>query len=180
MSAKRFQKFCIEYKRRIGLPFFIQTRVDIAINRKRVGMLKEANCVTIGIGLETGNCKLRRGILNKFIPDDTYIEAFRIYHKFNIRITASIMIGFPTETEEDIQSTIEFCKKVKPESLNVSIFAPYHGTSLRKFCIDKHYIEDVYDETMSINRPSILNMPQLSRETINEYYYKFADEVYND
>jgi len=180
MSAKRFQKFCVEYKRRIDLPFFIQTRADTLLNENRVRMLKKTNCISIGVGLETGSYRLRKEVLNKSIPDDIYIEAFRVCHKFNIRTTVGVMLGLPTEVEEDMQASIDFCKKLKPGSINISIFSPYHGTSLRKLCIDKHYIEDVYDDTMSISRPSILNMPQLSKETIDEYFYKFVDEVYNN
>jgi len=46
----------------------------------------------------------------------------------NICIATDIIVGFPTETEEDFNKTIKLVREVKPEVLNISKFCPRPGT----------------------------------------------------
>ena len=177
-SEKRFDEFCVKYRERIGLPFFIQTSAGTLLNERKTKKLKETGCITIGIGVESGSKKIREDILNKRIPDSVFIKAFDLCNKYKIRTTAYIMIGLPFETEEDILVSAEFCKKLKAESIAISIFAPYHNTKLWEVCVKNGFIEEKYYENISVNNSSILNMPQLSKEKIEELYYKFNDLVY--
>ena len=177
---RRLVEFCITYKREIDLPFFIQTTAQTLQMEEKVRLLKEAGCITIGVGVEHGNFKLRSKILNKITPDSIIVNAIANCNKYGIRSTAFIMLGIPGETEETIMESVEFCKKIKAPSVSLAIFAPYHGTSLRDLCIRKGYIEDRYYENIGINFHSVLNMPQLSSEKLEELYYKFVDMVYGD
>jgi anaerobic magnesium-protoporphyrin IX monomethyl ester cyclase len=178
MKKERLSKFCNEYKNRVNLPFFIMTRADSLLDEQSVAMLKEAGCVTIGIGVESGNEEIRRKLLNKNISNLVYEKAFEICHKHGIRTTANIMMGLPFETEENILESARFCKKVHAKSLSLAIFAPYYGTKLRDICVENGFMEDKLYEEISIVNHSILNMPQLSKNKIEELYYKFNDLVY--
>jgi radical SAM superfamily enzyme YgiQ (UPF0313 family) len=142
-------------------------------------MLKEAGCVTIGIGVESGNEDIRRKLLNKNITNDVYEKAFANCHKYNIRTTANIMIGFPFETEKNIVESANFCRKLQAKSLSLAIFAPYHGTVLRDTCIEEGFIENKISEDIAIINRSILTMPQLSKEKIEELYLRFNSLVYD-
>ncbi len=179
ISQDRFEEFYTKYRERIGLPFFIQTSAQTLLNETRVKKLKEAGCITVGIGVESGNERLRSMILDKRTPDSVYINAFAICNKYKIRTTAYVMMGLPFETEQDILATADFCKKLKTESIAISIFAPYHGTKLWEVCVENGYIEKKYYDDISVNYSSILNMPQLPKEKIEELYYKFNGFVYD-
>lgn len=180
MKKDRLNEFCIKYKKRISLPFFIQTRADTLLDDENIKLLHDTGCITIGIGVESGNNKIRYKLLNKHIPNIVYEKAFDNCHKFDIRTTAYVMLGLPFETEENILETINFCKRLKAKSIAMSIFAPYHGTKLRDICIENGFIEDKYYENISVNYSSILMMPQLSNERLETLYYKFNDMVYKD
>lgn len=178
MKKERLDEFCREYGRKVSLPFFIMTRADSLLDEQKVAMLKKAGCVTIGIGVESGNEEIRKKLLNKNISNSVYKKAFEVCHKYEIRTTANVMMGLPFETEENILETVKFCRKLRPKSLSLAIFAPYHGTKLRDICIKNGFMEDrLYDEIAIINH-SVLNMPQLNKERIEELYYKFNDLVY--
>ncbi len=179
MKNERFADFCDNFRRRISLPFFIMTRADSLLDENKLKMLKEAGCVTIGIGVESGNEEIRRKLLNKNIPNDVYEKAFANCHKYDIRTTANVMIGLPFETEENIIESANFCRKLQAKSLSLAIFAPYHGTLLRDLCIKEGFIEDEISEDIAIINRSILNMPQLSKEKIEELYLRFNSLVYD-
>lgn len=180
MKDDRFKEFCRGFMDRISLPFFIQTSAETLLDEKYVRALKEAGCITIGIGIETGSEKIRKELLNKSTPNYVYQRSFDNCNKYKIRTTAYVMIGLPFETEEDILATADFCRKLNAESIAISIFAPYHGTALYETCVNNGFIEDRYHEDISVNYSSILKMPQLSKEKLEELYYKFNDLVYRN
>ncbi len=50
----------------------------------------------------------------------------------NITISTDIIVGYPTETEEDFKKSIDLIKKIKPEVLNISKFGARPGTQAAK------------------------------------------------
>jgi len=177
MKQNRLEEFSRLYQQEVGLPFFIMTRAE-RVTPSNLEYLKDAGCVTIGMGVETGNEKIRRELLNKKTPNSVYEKAFQSCRNYGIRSTANIMIGLPFETEENIIESADFCKKIRPGSVSLSIFAPYQGTKLRDTCVENGFIEDKYTNNIAIISNSILNMPQISKAKIREYYMKFNDMVY--
>ncbi len=178
MGEARLAEFCRRYRAEVGLPFYICTRADGLLNEPGVALLKEAGCHTVGIGVETGNEELRFKVLNKKIGNRVYEQAFANCHKHGLRTTANIMIGFPYETEENIRESADFIRRLEARSLSISIFAPYYGTRLRELCVAEGYMEDKLCGEIGIVDRSILRMPQISAERIEELYLGFHDQVY--
>ena len=50
----------------------------------------------------------------------------------DISIATDIIVGYPTETEEDFQQTLSLTEKIKPEVLNISKFSSRPGTEASK------------------------------------------------
>jgi radical SAM superfamily enzyme YgiQ (UPF0313 family) len=180
MKNDRLCEFVSQYKKKVNLPFVVFTRAEGLFNEGNMKLLKEANCITIGIGVECGNEELRKQMLNKNIPNYVYEKAFDNCHKYGIRTTANIMIGLPFETEENIYESIDFCRKLQPGSISLSIFAPYHGTKLRQICVENSFMEDRYYDNISVNNTTILDMTQLPKERLEELYCKFNSLVYEE
>jgi len=180
MNEERFKEFCRQYQTMVGLPFFMQTRADTLLKEDRVRTLKDIGCVTIGIGVEHGNETIRKKVLNKNTPNSIFEKAFQNCKKAGIRTTAYIMMGLPFETEENILETAAFCKKIEAESVAVSIFAPYYGTELRRVCVQNGFMDDRYYDEISINWHSILSMPQISKQRIEELYHQLHSLIFGD
>jgi len=47
-------------------------------------------------------------------------------------IATDIIVGYPTETDEDFQKTLKLIKQIKPEVLNISAFSSRPGTAASK------------------------------------------------
>jgi anaerobic magnesium-protoporphyrin IX monomethyl ester cyclase len=91
--------------------------------------MKLAGCNYIAYGIESGNQK----ILDKIPKCETLEqieEAFRLTNKYGIKSSAFIIFGLEGDTEETMQDTIDFTKKVKPDYVSASMVSPYPGTKL--------------------------------------------------
>ncbi|MGZ4933243.1 MAG: tRNA (N(6)-L-threonylcarbamoyladenosine(37)-C(2))-methylthiotransferase [Halobacteriota archaeon] len=56
------------------------------------------------------------------------VSAFRRRFR-EITISTDFIVGFPTETENDFQSTLELLRETKPVKVNITRFSPRPGTS---------------------------------------------------
>ncbi len=158
-----FDKF-IDIYSDIRLPFWMQSRPE-TITEDRIRKLKEVGCHRMSLGLEHGNDEFRKRVLNKRFDNETMINASKIIADVEIPLTVNNMIGFPEETRELIFDTIELNRQITADSMNCSVFAPFHGTSLHKLCVERGYIAEDFI-LGSINTEAPLNMPQLSRDEI--------------
>jgi anaerobic magnesium-protoporphyrin IX monomethyl ester cyclase len=135
IHKKRLREFCDAYAAEIGLPFECDLRADCC-NEEVFKSLKAANCVKVNIGLESGDESLRMGILRKGITDAELTDAFRLAREHGIQTLSYNIIGLPTETKAQIEKSIELNRKVKPDSIQCSIFTPYPGTELLRYARD--------------------------------------------
>jgi len=168
------KKLAYIYSREIALPFSISTRPE-TINYETVKILKEMNCVSVSIGIESGSPRIRRKILNRKTSNATIEKAFRLLNENGIRNSSLNIIGIPTETEEDLLETVNLNRKINPTTISVSILFPYKGTAIRKSCIDKGYLKQ--PENSDLLNPicsTVLDLPGMTRECVEHYYNNFT------
>ena len=164
MPISKIKEFAELYNKHIRLPFIISSRPE-TINDESVNILKSMiTCKHISMGIESGNETLRRNVLNRQLSNDTIYKAFKLLQKNGIKTTAFNIIGFPTETRDMIFDTIKINKQIQPDVIVVSLFYPYKGTPLRDVCINEGYIDS--DKVVNYTSDTILNMPQISRESL--------------
>ncbi|MDD5651444.1 MAG: tRNA (N(6)-L-threonylcarbamoyladenosine(37)-C(2))-methylthiotransferase [Candidatus Nanoarchaeia archaeon] len=115
----------------------------------RIGMMNPANIENIDelielykndkvikfihIPVQSGSDKVLKEMNRNYKIKDfvNIVNKFRKNIK-NISISTDIIVGYPTETEEDFDKTIELIKKIKPEVLNISRFGARPGTVAAK------------------------------------------------
>jgi len=182
INNERLRKFSELYKG-IGVPFYIDTRVD-TITPEKIKVLAELRCEGIALGIESGDPEFREKMLNRFMSNEYIIKAIDIIKEnSNIRVSVNNIIGFPTETREQIFKTIELNRNVDSDYVMVNIFNPYHGTKLREIAIQKGYMEP--EEIAGDYRSDyILNMPHLPKDELKglrktfSMYVKFPKEMW--
>ena len=87
-------EFETKYKMNIGLPFHCLVSADL-IDGQIAESLKSAGCVSVMMGLECGNDRVRRDILKRNISREKIIEAVRLLRKSKIKVCSQNMLGIP-------------------------------------------------------------------------------------
>ena len=170
-SDEEFEQFIDMYSE-FKLPFWIQTRAE-TVTEYRIKKLKEIGCHRMSMGLEHGNYEFRKEVVIKKFDDQTYIDATKMIAEAGIPLSINNIIGFPDETRELIFDTIELNRKLIFDTTNAFPYAPFHGTSLHKLCLERGYITNEFNPG-SLNVDVPLDMPQLSREEISGLRRTFA------
>lgn len=139
--------FCNQYKEEIGLPFLCNARVE-TINEEIVQWLKNAGCISINIGVESGNEWLRTNILNRKYTNKEIKAVFNIAKNYGIKQFSYNMVGLPFETKEMAKDTLKLNMELKPSYGKCFYFYPYPGTRLHKLCKD---FDLLFDNTESLS-----------------------------
>lgn len=89
-------------------------------------------------------------VLNAMQRKHTIIEFKDLVHRFrtaipDIQIATDIICGYPTETEEDFQATLNLLQELQPEVLNISKFTPRPGT--RAATLKPHTSQEIKQRT---------------------------------
>jgi len=129
VDRKRAMDICKEIiRRKLKIKWDIRARVN-TINPELLKALKEAGCVLICYGIESGNEDILK-ILRKGINKNHVINAFRLTKKEKIKTLAYFMFGSPGETEEQLEESIDFAKQLDPDFCHFSILVPFPATPL--------------------------------------------------
>jgi radical SAM superfamily enzyme YgiQ (UPF0313 family) len=175
MSEERFNYFCEQYRKRINLPFYVQTRAE-SIREDYVKRLAEIGVSTVAMGIENGNEEFRKRVMNRMMSNEVLERAFAIVQKYNIRSTANIIIGTPYEEERMFYDSVRLLQKIKPVSYSVNYFMPYRGTKMREMAVELGFIPK--DHIIN-NSNTCLDMPQFRKERIIHCYEnlkKYVDD----
>jgi MiaB-like tRNA modifying enzyme len=80
------------------------------------------------VPVQSGSDDILKAMNRKYSADE-FIELVKRLRKVpDITISTDIIVGFPGETEEDFQQTLELLRKTKPNIVNISKFFPRPGT----------------------------------------------------
>jgi len=90
-----------------------------------------AGCHTVIMGVETASpTTLAR--VRKPLPGDLVTEAFRLCRASGIETVATVIVGLPGETLQDIEATMALVLRIDPDYLSVHTAIPRAGTELRR------------------------------------------------
>lgn len=166
--------FCRLYATRFGTPFSIHARVE-TVDQPLIAQLAEAGCRHITYGVESGSERVRRDIMKRQASNRCFEEVFRWTRQAGILVTANYIIGTPGETSEDIEQTLALHEVLQPDDFGYFVFYPYPGTALFRLCQERGYLPENYHELPANHRQTILRLPELSPEEIDEYYRRFTN-----
>jgi radical SAM superfamily enzyme YgiQ (UPF0313 family) len=172
-SLEDIRHFHALYKELIGLPFWIQAEAN-SVTEDKISLLKDAGCVAIAIGIETGSDFVREQVYRRPTSKEATLRAFQIMHKHGIRTSGNVIVGAPHEGREEIFESIELVRKCQPRALNVNTFAPYRGTELRAYCVEQGYLDKDHICDGRMPWAAVLDMPQITKKETDALVRTFA------
>ena len=123
------QAFCAEkFTQGITVPWGANIHAAI-IDRTTLEFMKKANCREIWVGVESGSPRILKEI-RKGTNIQQIENVFKWAKGCGIRTRAYFMVGFPSETREDFDMTLDLAERLDADIMGMTILCPYPGTQL--------------------------------------------------
>jgi radical SAM superfamily enzyme YgiQ (UPF0313 family) len=134
-------EFCKQMKS-INMKFCGSVRPD-SVNKEVLKMMAEHGCTFLNMALEAGRDDSRKLLRRGRATFDRVKESAQLAMKYGIKIRIQNMIGLPVENPlEDALITLKCNQEINPDDSWVSLYQPYGGTDLWKYCLENGFIKD--------------------------------------
>lgn len=136
------EEFVDKYRQRIKTPFYCLMNPNLAEERL-IKALKEAGCHSIMMGIESGNEAVRRKVLGRHVANASIKEAFRLYHKYDIKVFSNTILALPDTGLKDDLESLDFTLDCHPCYAGFTVYTPFPGTALGEYVRSKGYVEEL-------------------------------------
>ncbi len=109
------------------VPFKCLSRVDLLLRPGEIAAMKRAGCQIVWVGAESGSQKILDA-MEKGTRVDQIVEATRRVHEHGFQIGFFLQFGYPGETREDIEKTLQMVRDCRPDDIGMSVSYPLPGT----------------------------------------------------
>ncbi len=168
-------EFAEQYSKRIGKPFTCNVRVEL-MDDERAASLKKAGCVSVWLGVEAGNEKVRKEMLGRTNNDNVTFRGIRCLQKHGIHVSTENILGIPQTSWENDLETLDLNLALKPSFANPSVFQPYPQTPLGDRAREAGVFSGNYDDIPDFYEGSCLAIKHM-REVANlEYLFAITAE----
>jgi anaerobic magnesium-protoporphyrin IX monomethyl ester cyclase len=145
LDLKRFEAICdgiIDRKIKIGWETPNGVRAD-CLNLELLKKMKQSGANSIFIGVESGDQQILDNVISKSLDLNKVIEFAKNAQQIGLKTGAFYIIGFPGETKQNMQHTVDFALELKRKyDVGMHLFAatPSYGTRLYEECKAKGYL----------------------------------------
>jgi radical SAM superfamily enzyme YgiQ (UPF0313 family) len=154
--AKRICDMIVEEGLEIGMQFGNGVRLE-RLDEELIQKLSAAGTHHMCIAIESASPRIQK-LTKKYLKLHMVKDVVRWAKKYKINTLGFFMIGFPSETVEEIDMTIRFACSTDLDEALFSVVIPYAGTELSQQVVadgwyDPNYQPDLLHEVVRIETP---------------------------
>ena len=130
LNVKSFSAFCDELiARKLPIHWFGNARADNLTDPAFVHRLRRAGCWMLALGIETESEDVRKDMVKR-LESQKIEAAFRNMREAGIKSFAFFIFGYPGETLETMNQTVNYAVRLDPDFANFYPAVPYPGTAM--------------------------------------------------
>ena len=141
INRKRVIEFCnslidqemnIEWKAHAVAVFHMSDEV--------IELMAKSGCTSVNVAIESGSERVLKEIIHKPVKIEKAREMSQKIKDAGMDLIANFIIGFPTETWEEIRQTFNFAEELPLDYAKFFIATPLEGTELHKMVMDSNLL----------------------------------------
>lgn len=116
-------------------------RLDV-LDRELLLLMKKSGLYSVSVGIESGSDRILK-LVKKRLTTKIIRDKVELINSLGLNVIGFAMLGFPTETREEIEQTINFVCSLPLKRINFSFLQPFPGTEIYNTLIEHGEIEKV-------------------------------------
>ncbi|GAB4515934.1 MAG: radical SAM protein [Anaerolineae bacterium] len=112
----------------VRVPFKCLSRADLLLRGETIPALKRAGCDIVWVGAESGAQKILDAMEKGTRVEEIRAAAAKL-HEHGVRVGFFLQFGYPGETREDIEATLQLVRDCEPDDIGISVSYPLPGTT---------------------------------------------------
>jgi len=161
---------------RLGITWSCNAKANVP--RRTLEVLRDNGLRLLLVGYESGDQRILNGI-KKGLRLDVAREFTRNAKALGITIHGTFILGLPGETAATIRETIRYACEIEPDTIQVSLAAPYPGTELYRQAEEQGWLPR--ETGRLVNRDGVqlaaLSYPGLAQseifDSVEAFYRRF-------
>lgn len=129
-------------RRKLDIKWYARSRVD-SVNKEILGLMKEAGCVSMGFGVESGSPRILKSI-QKGITIPVVKSIIKASADLGFYTKAFFILSLPGEEQEDVTASLSLIKELNSYGKNVmagaGIAKIYPGTEMERIARSKEIL----------------------------------------
>ena len=127
-------------KNGVQLEWMILGRTNsVGLNERTLSLASKAGLYCVMFGVESGSDRVLEFLNKRTKVEDAY-KANEICKRFGIKFWMNMIVGLPTETEEEMWMTKKLIEDLQPFHVAPNIYAPVPGTYLYDYCVSNDLV----------------------------------------
>lgn len=177
INKNRVIEFCHKLRdNNIRLIWTCNGRVD-NVDEEMLKEMKASGCKLIRYGIESGSSEVLKKI-KKGITIGQVERAITLTKKNGIQTLGGFMFGFPWDSKESIEATIELAKRISPDMVQFSIPMAYPGTQLYEEAKERGFILAEEWKEWDMTHGPVVETLDMNREELTPILARVYKEFY--
>lgn len=147
----------------LGIRFVVNSRTG-SVDPDLLALMKEAGCWMIGYGIESGS-QAMLDLMGKRTTIEESRQAVVRAKQAGLKVTAHTVLGYPGETDESIEQTIDFVCSLPIDFAQFYCATPFPGSALYEEAKEKGWLVDAPWEKFEQNF-CVIRTPELSEQEV--------------
>ena len=131
-------------EKKLIMPWKMAATAVFKLDDELIELMAKSGCEYVCIAIESGSKRVLKDIVKKPINYDYAKRMVKCLQSYDIYVTGNFIIGFPTETWDEIRETIHFAEELHLDYMKLFTLIPLRGTKIWKICEDKGYLKKSY------------------------------------
>ncbi len=120
--------------RGLAMPWVAIAVAVFKLDEELIKLMRASGCEFIDVAIESGSERVLREIINKPVDFKYAREMVRLAKREGIYVAANFVIGFPTETWDEIRQTTKLAEDIDVDYVKLFTAIPLRNTRLWELC----------------------------------------------
>ncbi|MBF0518524.1 MAG: radical SAM protein [Nitrospirae bacterium] len=114
----------------LSMPWLSMGVAVFRLDEEEIDLMHKSGCKYIDIAIESGSQRVLKEVIRKPVDYNQAKKMVKKAKEYGIYVAANFIVGFPTETWDEIRATIRFAEELNVDYAKIFVAIPLRNTRL--------------------------------------------------